>query len=247
MVLMAVSGNLLGWTTGASFNDSLVADPVSGIPSCSAKAKVHTSGSEKDAYRKNKQDCEFYCHRWGLLWEGVWKSSSSQCKLGDVSSVSEVTGAGDWAGTLNTLNSKFESKSTRLPTIKELVRIFDYTSFTANDPAFPGDDLVSAGEKGTLFRAWLQKNNSELTYLTGYLISSTYRNIAADGGDVGDASPKILGIEIETGKVVAFDQDLNLCTELTSSGGCAVDDNSDGDNIDKYDVDVYAFKVSELP
>ena len=242
LLLILVSFNLWGWVLGVEPSDSIgdvVIDGADDVVSCSSTADIRTDDT---SYRKGGY-CILVCHRWDLQWQGVW-NNSGDCELDELS-------VGSWAEVLNAIDQDGIG-TTRLPTIKELVRIFDYSNSASGDPALPVghgkvDGFFNFSTKGNHFRAWLQVENQSTAFVDGYLISSTYRNIAADGGDVGDASPKILGIEIETGKVVAFDQNLNLCTELTSSGACAVDDNSDGDNIDKYDVDVYAFKVSELP
>ncbi len=223
VLFLLLSVNLWGWTTGFAPSDRT--DSVGGIFSCSIAAEINAS--ENDSYRKGGGTCVTVCHRWGLKWEGNWDSGSPQCKLNNASTES-------WEDLLNNVDPD-GSGSTRLPTIKELVRIFDYSSISS-DIAMPAGSGVSGGFKGTIFRSWLQAENRSVTFVDGYLISSTYRNIAADGTN-GDSEPKILGIEIETGKVVAFDQDLKLCGVLNTSGECA---NSTVENI-------YAFKVSELP
>ncbi len=215
--------NLLGWTTGVEPLDDIGTDEISGLLSCSSEAGIHDEDGKLGAYRKGSW-CTLVCHRWGLKWQGLGFGANN-CYL------DELSAADNWADALNSADS-LDDGATRLPTIKELVKIFDYSNSTANDPALPaGHDQDENETKGTLFRAWLQLDNTNQTFLTGYLISSTYRNING-----GETTPKILGIEIETGKVVAFDQDLKLCGALNTSGECA----------NPTDVNVYAFKVSEL-
>ena len=224
LILLAVL-NTAGWVSGAEPGDSTTA--VSGIESCIKNDILGNDG----VYNK-VTDVEDECHRWGLVWRGVLGTSASNIRRHIFRELSGET----WAAVLNLAELNDDGvtrEETRLPTIKELVRIFDFTVIPVEVVAGKGSLAVPAGDHH--FRSYLQADRFDAAVLTGYLISSTYRNING-----GETTPKILGVEIQTGKVVAFDQDLKLCVSLTAGGVCNIPDPAD-------DVKVYAFKVRELP
>jgi len=110
----------------------------------------------------------------------------------------------------------------RLPTIKELSRLMDYTTITA----------IGAG---TLI-ASIATNEVEEN-LTAWLISSTYRDIDGKGESEGDQNSQVLGINMTTGEIAAFNTEgsrspfgtvtgaaLKQCTAIDSSGVCSTAD-----------------------
>jgi hypothetical protein len=228
LILLAVL-HTAGWVLGEEPVDATDPDAPSGIKSCTLGVGTQPLSG---AYSKNTGVAD-ECHRWGLVWRGILGASNPAINN---HIFRELSDANTWAGVLNLaeLNDDETSGATRLPTIKELVRIFDYTIIPVDVAAGVGL-AVPAGDDH--FRSYLQAAEDNTAVLSGYLISSTYRNIASDGGNVGDNIPKILGIELQTGKVVVFDQDLNLCVGLNNTGACDTTE----------DVNVYAFKVKTLP
>lgn len=224
-LILLVVLNTAGWVSGEELNDETSVD-ASGIESCTKGVDI------TDYIYLKRTRVEDECHRWGLVWRGILGTTASNIGRHEFRELSSET----WASVLNLAELNDDGvtrEETRLPTIKELVRIFDYTVISEEAVAGKGSLAVPAGDHH--FRSYLQETVSDAAVLKGYLISSTYRNINA-----GETTPKILGVEIQTGKVVAFDQDLKLCVSLTAGGVCNIPDPAD-------DVKVYAFKVRELP
>jgi len=207
---------------------------------------------------------ESYCHRYGLIWQPVLKSSESTVIMDQ-----QI----DWSPALTDENDS----GFRLPTIKELIRLVDYD--------------YSDGTRGftdTLIAYWLTSkcagNGGDCTYqnvtladgLTselkdGYLISSSYVNI--DGND-DDGFAQLLGVRIKDGKVAIFESGakgsvfsghpnqssmLTLCLGLIVdsdgqiTGGCDFrvngDDGEDAakNAADQSIVPVFALLVKDIP
>ena len=216
LILLAVL-NTAGWVSGENPVDST--EPDGGIISC-----ITYVSRPFDEYYSKSTSIADECHRWGLVWEGILGTTSYQINRHIFRELSSET----WASVLELADPNNDG-ATRLPTIKELVRIFDYTVIPVEVAAGKG---LAVPALDYHFRSYLQADIWDPEVLTGYLISSTYRNINA-----GERTPKVLGIEIQTGKVVAFNQDLTWCEELSTGGGCET----------STDVNVYAFRVRELP
>ena len=144
-----------------------------------------------------------YCHRWNLIWGFVGNINAGQSYK--VTLDPQV----DWNPEVVT--------DFRLPTIKELIRLFDYSGL--------------GGITDSVIAHWLDKGCRDTTVTTteggddescdvvgitlkdsaasplnaskdGYLISSTYRNI--DGVD-DNRFAHFFGIRIKDGKVVVFE------------------------------------------
>ncbi len=146
------------------------------------------------------------CHRWGLVWKAGSTTVETNWKPGAVPS------------------------GYRLPTIKELVRLYDYTGGTGFG-------------SNTVIRSYIDGMNPALTGVE-WLISSSYRDIDGDYDVPGDPTTfygrlQIFAINISTGDVKTFEtgyrksgsQGLRLCTALAdgmSSSGlayCSTDEN----------------------
>lgn len=140
------------------------------------------------------------CHRWGLVWnteataikQSLWTPS---IVTDDEFTVSDAT-------------------NYRLPTIKELARMFDYggDGFEANPVIY---DKLSANDN-----------------VSNWLISSTYRDVdgrydfydhATDGSALATgevANFQVLAINIKTGEIKAFEPlDLTMCTSFSDAIG----------------------------
>lgn len=203
----------------------------------------------------NKAEAPLNCHRWGLKW-GFYQPDGTR-SLASVRNMSPpfenqiVSQEVEWQLVLWAIDNN-ENGNPRLPTIKELVRIFEYDPDLKSRSGVPNTDEV--------FQAWFQVNSTSSTPLDGYLISSTYRHIngtAEVRGEMRDPhhyaervlngdrfNPnikykriRILGIEIGTGKVVAFNRRLELCENLTESAECSPTSSQ---------REVYAFTVADL-
>jgi len=149
------------------------------------------------------------CHRWNLVWESIVDEQ--------VEWEPEVGGAGY-----------------RLPTIKELVRLFDYTGgagLTAN-PIISNWLTVTADKKE-------------------WLISSSYRDIDGDYDQHNAQTGRlqIFAINIATGEVKTFEpgkkspslNELQLCESLYSNGDCDLDSTHS-----IYAIRVMTGRLSEL-
>jgi hypothetical protein len=130
------------------------------------------------------------CHRWGLVFE--------------------YGGAPiDW-------KPRVDDDSYRLPTIKELVRLYNYA-----DP--------DNAQLDPLIYEWLGDEVDENTWL----ISSSYRDLDGDYDvdDDGTGRLQIFALNALTGEVRAFepgekssgDSVLKLCVSLESNGSCTLD------------------------
>jgi hypothetical protein len=139
------------------------------------------------------------CHRYNLIWgfSGVLSGL-------DITLERQI----DWNP-----NVTFDSETdSRLPTIKELIRLFTYNgSQGILDPIIKNwldngcRDTTGAVTPCSDVKITLQDRYAELAYnevKEGYLISSSYRDI--DGVNGNEAS-QIFGIRIKDGKVVVFE------------------------------------------
>lgn len=215
---------LCGWTVGEAPVDSLAS--IGTLSSCTESVIKDLSGYY------SKKDAPTECHRWGLKWIAHKGADHKMTAL--------TVGNEAWIDIMREADPNYTNTSAdgprRLPTIKELVRIFEYdiNPLTKSTAGVPVGDHV--------FRAWLQASDKGNAPLTGYLISSTYRHINSTSGNNGEMNGsrkriRYLGIEIGTGKVVAFNGSLKLCQSLDSSASC---------NKPATDVSVYAFFVEPL-
>jgi len=179
------------------------------IPSCTS-----TDNHETDQGYAGYPDL---CHRWNLIW-GMDGNLSNESKGDEVTvTLNRII---DWNPAV--------AAGYRLPTIKELVRLFTYDG--------------SAGIQDAVLRKWLTlgcndqgevvdgdgilcnnvaitlRDSGDVAALTvnkeAYLISSTYRDIDGVKEDVIDSGPssgrwngrlQIMGVRISDGKVVTFE------------------------------------------
>lgn len=132
------------------------------------------------------------CHRWGLVFEYGEALTKWKPRVDD------------------------DSDSYRLPTIKELVRLYNYA-----DP--------DSAQLDSLIYEWLGDEVDENTWL----ISSSYRDLDGDYDvdDDGTGRLQIFALNALTGEVRAFepgkkssgDSSLQLCVSLESNGSCTLD------------------------
>jgi hypothetical protein len=115
------------------------------------------------------------CHRRNLVWQLGSKNES------------------DVAMPLAQWNPELGGDAWRLPTIKELSRLVDYSGITAAGEALTGQPLIV-----NMFT----KDNSGFLSSSSWLISSTYRDI---DGDATNGQAQIFGINMGTGEIAAFD------------------------------------------
>lgn len=212
---------LCAWTVGGANTDSTA--NIGSVKSCTTTvAPISTGGYDKDTAPSE-------CHRWGLKWSihGADKKPSNVNDLGEPDDTRED----DWILTL-LLSDPDSDGEPRLPTIKELVRIFEYNKDERSPAGVPTTDQV--------FRAWLQED-ANINPLTGYLVSSTYRHI--NNGEIDSVSGdngkrvRLLAVEIGTGKVVALDGTHRVCESLSTTATCTYP---------ATDANVYAFFVGSL-
>ncbi|WP_396586686.1 hypothetical protein [Bermanella sp. R86510] len=250
---------LCAWTVAPLPKD--VTSTIDGLVSCSSEVPT----AELDSSVFVKEDAPKNCHRWGLKW-GFYQPNGGM-SLASVRGMDppeddeDVSQGVDWQLVLWAVDVDEEDDDelrpsidgdSRLPTIKELVRIFNYDS----DP----DTKSNAGVPVTdqVFRSWLQANGNASDVLDGYLISSTYRHINSTSGSNGEMRApyhaeerykygdgpgvfykraRVLGVEIGTGKVVSFNGHLELCESLAANAVC---------NTPVTEVNVYAFTVTDI-
>jgi len=131
------------------------------------------------------------CHRWGLVWNTSVGNPTDVWKPGDVKA------------------------GYRLPTIKELVKLFDYTG----GRGFAINDLIYSK---------LTPNDKN------WLLSSSYRDIDGkydiETGLAKTGRLQIFAINTLTGEVRAFEpgkktgkDGLQMCTALANNGDCTLD------------------------
>jgi len=163
------------------------------------------------------------CHRYGL----VWAAHSKDPLLFDPSK-----------DTLSDYNPSVVGNDWRLPTIKELVRIFSYGTYTDEN-----GDIKNLGMQDPVFSAWLDDVGD------GYLISSTYRNISGKVDDNEYEFNQIFVIKISNGQVLAAEpgnkisgSGLQLCLGMIGNMTGACDYPSD--EVTEFSkVNFYALKV----
>jgi len=138
------------------------------------------------------------CHRWNLVWSNALITDKTDWKP-------EEVGAGS-----------------RLPTIKELTKMFDYTGATdVSDPV--------GFASNPIFNSWLSvigDNSAKMKWL----ISSSYRDIDGSYNSSGTGRLQIFAINIATGQVRTFEpgqkggsNGLDLCVSLASNGDCTLE------------------------
>lgn len=201
--------SLCAWTVGTQPVDEGTIE----INSCTASVEFF---EERDAIYK-KANAPESCQGWGLTWHGYWSGNddANAKSLSNVGYEDPDNKVHAWHKILQ-LADPLQDGATRLPTIKELLRIFDFND--GSDAAVPASDHV--------LRAWLQAEAENVAILDGYLISSTYRHINSEAGNDGEMTSggrkriRYLGIHIDTGQVVAFNEKLKLCNDLDTDGSC---------------------------
>jgi hypothetical protein len=152
------------------------------------------------------------CHRHGLIWAAE-SDDPEIIVAGDKQTIYNPSAPGnDW----------------RLPTIKELVRLFTYGTYVDADN---GDAVKNYGITDPVISAWL----SGVT--DGYLISSSYRNLDGEV-NTDDTYNDIYAIHISSGRVVAVypgpSGDIRLCLGLKGSdGNCQDFENGNSPNSKK--------------
>jgi hypothetical protein len=142
------------------------------------------------------------CHRRNLVWQLGSKNES------------------DVAILLAQWNPELGGDTWRLPTIKELSRLVDYSGITADGGALTGQRLIM-----NMFPTEV----AGFTPSNAWLISSTYRDI---DGDATNGQAQIFGINMGTGEIAAFDtvvssiaageEEVSGEEEFTAEGGAAL-------------------------
>ena len=146
------------------------------------------------------------CHRWGLVWNTSLLSGIENKQV-------------EWTPSITKdANVTFDTTHYRLPTIKELARLYDYT--------------------GSGFAAHPVIYDKLTDHIANWLISSSYRDVdgrydSADqtrltSGATYDDHLQVLAINIKTGEIRAFDPyNLNLCKGFIDTvGACDLDSTS---------------------
>lgn len=195
-ILLSFSGLLLAWVKPVDMNADNGDELVSDTRTVNGVDRCDTYVS---VYLEKSPNI---CHRWGLVW--------------DLQTLLEAT---DW-------EPGKAGEGYRLPTIKELIKLFDYTGGTG----FGSYELESL----TLMSNHLKDKKADNVWL----VSSSYRDID-EQYDVYNADAKnnkatgrlqIFAINTLTGEVKTFepgakggDNKLQLCTSLLSDGDCVLD------------------------
>lgn len=154
------------------------------------------------------------CHRWGLVFQYHSNPSSWEPKI----------------------PSDDDGNEYRLPTIKELVRLFDYTGdFSGADAGTGLDDVIES---------WLPSVST-----TTWLISSSYRDIDRnyDGSDDSEFA-QVFALNVSTGEVKALKPDnLEICNSLKSGTGSGSNSSNDRGRCasSTSGQTVYAIKVNQ--
>lgn len=117
------------------------------------------------------------CHRRNLVWQLGSKSGDPVAAVPLAQWNPELGDDANW----------------RLPTIKELSRLVDYSSVTGSGGALTGQPLII-----NMFPT----EAAGFTPSNAWLISSTYRDI---DGDAVNGQAQIFGINMGTGEIAAFD------------------------------------------
>jgi hypothetical protein len=195
-ILLSFSGLLLAWVKPVDMNADNGDELVSDTRTVNGVDRCDTYVS---VYLEKSPNI---CHRWGLVW--------------GLQTLLEAT---DW-------EPGKVAEGYRLPTIKELIKLFDYTGGT-------GFGLYEP-ESLTLMSNRLKEVKADNVWL----VSSSYRDID-EQYDVYNADAKnnkatgrlqIFAINTLTGEVKTFepgskgsDNKLQLCTSLLSDGDCILD------------------------
>lgn len=151
-----------------------------------------TSGDDYDRcdtatniYTDTGGEAPDFCHRWNLVWEPITDDQN------------------DWT-------PEAGEAGYRLPTIKELVRLFDYTGGTG----FAVNPIINS---------WLTTTVDKKEWL----ISSSYRDIDGLYDANNNNRLQIFAINIATGEIRTFEPGdksganrLDLCEELNELGEC---------------------------
>jgi hypothetical protein len=141
------------------------------------------------------------CHRQNLIWQ-----------LGSKNATSGV------AETLSHWNPELGGDANwRLPTIKELSRLVDYSSYSKGKEALNDQPLIlNMFAEVTLF-----------TPSNSWLISSTYRDI---DGDAANGQAQIFGINMGTGEIATFDTVISSTSQEETIGAIEILSENEGDS-----------------
>jgi hypothetical protein len=209
LTLLLASAQLMAWPAALDFNADIGNGDVSGnqiihnINTTDILLRCDAAKSSWEGEAPTTTPPE-QCHRWGLIWKPVsyslntLKISSDDDELEDYHPDADIIGD-NW----------------RLPTIKELTRLFNYEGTVA------GSTVTNNGITGNpVLVEWL----SETTVADGFLISSSYRNISGDAG-VEDKRNQIFVIKVSNGRILTAtpgrtdtSQSMKLCLGMTTDG-----------------------------
>lgn len=168
-------------------------------------------------YTGNDGNAPALCHRWGLVWI-----------IGGIVKQNKWLPSG--TDTTPTVDSIYIDA--RLPTIKELIRLYDYS----------GNGFNSATAYTTILGASIESavsSDFDGTQGKRWLLSSSYRDVDGDydvpaGYEENDEERptgrlQVLALNIETGEIKGFEPGeksegagLMLCTSLSSNGDCSL-------------------------
>jgi hypothetical protein len=231
LTLLLASAQLMAWPAALDFNADIGNGDVSGnqithnidTTDILLRCDAAKSSWEGDAFVKTPPQ---QCHRWGLIWKPATdtpdsiKISSDDDKLKDYHPDAAIIGA-NW----------------RLPTIKELTRLFNYEGTVA------GNTVTNNGISGNpVLVEWLIKDNA--TVANGFLISSSYRNISGDAG-VKNKRNQIFVIKVSNGRILTAtpgrtnnNESMELCLGMTTD-----DNRKEGKCERELAANFYALKV----
>jgi len=168
------AANVSAWVEPVDFNSDLGASDATNSYTIGGSTPYPRCDSEKEVS---------LCHRWGLIFE-----QNEQLKASGETNKNWTT--------------KVDGNTHRLPTIKELVRLYDYT----------GGGLDSTIDK------WFTEFGGDRKKT--WIISSSYRDIDGNYDGTGTIQYlQIFALNVGTGEVKTFLRDgLALCESLTDTG-----------------------------
>jgi hypothetical protein len=210
LTLLLANAQLLAWPAALDFNADIGNGDVSGnqithdddSADILLRCDAAKSSWEGDAFVKTPPQ---QCHRWGLIWKPASDSIDSiKIEVDD----DELEDYYPDAGIIG--------NNWRLPTIKELTRLFNYEGTVA------GNTVTNNGISGnSVLVEWL----SGTTVANGFLISSSYRNISGDA-EVVDKRNQIFAIKVSNGRILTATpgrtdtagESMKLCLGMKNDG-----------------------------
>ena len=126
----------------------------------------------------NYETVPLQCHRRNLVWQLGSKSGDPVAAVPLAQWDPELGGDANW----------------RLPTIKELSRLVDYSSYSNGKKALTDQPLI--------INMFPDEGEGGFSFVNAWLISSTYRDI---DGDAANGQAQIFGMNMGTGEIATFD------------------------------------------